>query len=315
MFAHRQRETAALHSSDRQNSPSLGLEAGLGLHGKDSGLVIGSAALSTTMPHAHHVPFGAASFVFDTDGDEPTKIDFRYPALSMALLERGQRLRGDVWNTSGIYFLVGPGQAAGSSRIYVGKSPAGVATRIVQHEASKDWWDRAVVVVANRRDGFTSAEVGWLEAAFVTRLRESIGESVANKTQPSDNTLPSYMIPELQAQIHPIEAVLRLLGVLTVAVEPEIIEEREEPASVVGDSTQGGRPVMTWLEAATAVLPEDGTSLHVHEIIDRITVQGLRDMTNARTPEATARRDLRKASSDPSSAVVQTAPSTFARRT
>ena len=258
----------------------------------------------------HSVPFGAATFVFYQESSQPTRIEFRYPSLHLALLERGQRLSGPEWRRAGIYFLIGPGESTGSYRIYVGKSPSGVATRIAQHEATKDWWDRAVVVVADRRDGFTSAEVAWLEAEFVNRLRANVGEAVDNKNQPIENTLPSYMLPELEAQVQPIEAVLRLLGVLTVASEPEVLsDESDEQVATERPPVQQH----TWLEAALLILPEDGSPLHVNEIVRRVIDRGLRDAANAKTPDATLRRDLRVNSVSDLPLVRQTAPSTFAR--
>ena len=68
------------------------------------------------------------------------------------------------------------------------------------------------------------------------------------------------MLPELEAQVQPIEAVLRLLGVLTVASEPEVLSDESEK-QVATERT----PVQqyTWLEAALLTLPEDGSPLHV----------------------------------------------------
>jgi hypothetical protein len=40
----------------------------------------------------HSVPFGAATFVFDQESSHPTRIEFRYPSLHLALLERGQHV-------------------------------------------------------------------------------------------------------------------------------------------------------------------------------------------------------------------------------
>jgi len=258
------------------------------------------------------VPFGAATFVFDDAASRPTRIEFRYPSLHMALLERGQRLSGAGWERAGVYFLLGPGDSSGTYQVYVGKSPAGVASRIVQHEASKDWWDRALVVVAGRLEGFTSAEVAWLEAEFVARLRANVGQSVANRNQPTEGTLPSYMLPELEAQIHPIEAVLRLLGVLTTSSEPQIVTGEAGLASPEATAPASSR---TWLEAALLVLPEDGSPMHVKSILEEVRHRGLREFGDARTPDATLRRDLRINAQGESPKVAQTAPATFARIT
>ena len=255
------------------------------------------------------LPFGAATFHFDPCGNQPTRIEFRLPSLRLALVERTQSLEGSEWERAGFYFLMGAGSESGGYRIYVGMSPSGVATRIKQHVKTKDWWDRALVIVADRQDGFQSSEVAWFEAAFVERLRRNAGQAVANKVQPVEATLPSWHERELEAQTIPIEAVLRLLGVLTYSSDPEIIEEEfDYTSSNTVENTSDG---LTWLECALKVLSVDGRALHVSEIVNIIRESKLRDMAGAKTPEATLRRDLRQNALSENPKVEQTAPSTF----
>lgn len=72
---------------------------------------------------------------------------------------------------------------------------------------------------------------------------------------------------------------------------------------------------MTWVEASLEVLPEDGTPMHAREILTRVVAAGLRDVSQAKTPENTLRRDLRQEVARDNNRVVQTGPSEFARRT
>jgi hypothetical protein len=73
------------------------------------------------------------------------------------------------------------------------------------------------------------------------------------------------------------------------------------------------RQELTWVEAALQVLPGDGSSLHVRDIVRLVREEGLRDLSNARTPEATLRRELRQESQREKPKVTQTAPSTFTK--
>ena len=77
------------------------------------------------------------------------------------------------------------------------------------------------------------------------------------------------------------------------------------------DVQSAGNP--TWVEATLQVLPEDGTGMHVREILLQIREHGLRNLTNMLTPENTLRRDLRQESLRERSLIVQVGPATFAR--
>jgi hypothetical protein len=261
----------------------------------------------------HTFQFGAAQFVFDPTGRDGTRIKFRLPSLQLLLVNRGQVSLGPEWNAAGIYFLFGAGDQVGSYRIYVGMAPAGVAKRVAEQEKRKEWWDRALLVVADRSGGFSTSEVAWLEARFIAKLRNELGQGVTNKVQPTGDQLEPWDEKVLEAHVAPIEAVLRLLGMLSVSAEPQIAND--DLLEVNGEMGPPSHPrqELTWVEAALQVLPSDGESLHVREIVRLVRETGLRDLSGARTPEATLRRDLRQESQRENPKVVQTAPSTFAK--
>jgi hypothetical protein len=268
--------------------------------------------------------FGAAQFVFDPTGRDGTRIKFRLPALQLLLANRGQLPTGVEWQAPGIYFLFGAGDQIGTYRIYVGMAPAGVARRVGDQEKLKEWWDRVLLVVADRSGGFSTSEVAWLEARFIAKLRSELGQSVANKVQPTGDQLEPWIERELEAHVAPIEAVLRLLGMLSVSAEPQIAndepfmqDEVEQLSSGDGEHATPSRIVgnPSWVEAALLVLPADGASVHARQILERIRERGLRDLTGMRTPENTLRRDLRQESLRDAPRVIQTGPSTFARPT
>jgi hypothetical protein len=265
----------------------------------------------------HTFQFGAAQFVFDPTGRDGTHIKFRLPSLQLMLANRGQLPVGAEWKSAGIYFLFGAGDQGGTYRIYVGMAPAGVAKRAAEQEKLKDWWDRALLVVADRSGGFSTSEVAWLEARFIAKLRNELGQSVANKVQPTGDQLEPWIEKELEAHVAPIEAVLRLLGMLSVSAEPQIVNDEEpeeaDETSLEPATTVRPRQELTWVEAALQVLPGDGSSLHVRDIVRLVREEGLRDLSNARTPEATLRRELRQESQREKPKVTQTAPSTFTK--
>lgn len=260
--------------------------------------------------------FGAAQFVFDPTGMSGTLIKFNLPALQLMVAARGQLPVNAVWQSPGIYFLFGAGDQVGTYRIYVGMAPAGVAKRVGEQEKAKEWWDRALLVVADRSSGFTTSEVAWLEARFIAKLRTELGRGVANKVQPTGDQLEPWKVRELEAHVAPIEAVLRLLGMLSVSAEPQIAND-DPDQNVAEVEVPSAPPVRitgnpSWVEAALAVLPADGSGLHAREILRLIVEGGHRTIEGMRTPENTLRRDLRVESQRDSARVEQTGPSTFA---
>ncbi len=260
--------------------------------------------------------FGAAQFVFDPSGKSGTLIKFSYPALQLMVATRNQLPKDEVWKTPGVYFLFGAGDEVGSYRIYVGMAPAGVSKRVGEQEKQKDWWDRALLVVNDRSVGFTTSEVAWLEARFIAKLRTELGGTVQNKVQPTGDQLEHWKVRELEAHVAPIEAVLRLLGMLSVSAEPQIAndEETDEPQFEQARTTPApriqGNP--TWVEAALKVLPSDGTGTRAEDILRLIKEGNYRDMTGMRTPLNTLRRDLRQESLRENARVTQVGPATFA---
>jgi hypothetical protein len=293
-------------ADERPNTSGCLPELGSGARGGSDPVVMD--------PEMQSFQFGAAQFVFDPVGNSGTLIKFSLPALQLMVVSRGQLPNEPVWRTPGIYFLFGAGDQVGTYRIYVGMAPAGVAKRVSEQERQKDWWDRALLVVADRSSGFTTSEVAWLEARFIAKLREELGDGVANKNQPSGDQLEPWKVRELEANIAPVEAVLRLLGMLSVSSEPQIANDDEAEESTEAAEAPPAREIgnPTWVEAALHVLPTDGSGVHAKELLRQIVEGGHRDVSGMRTPENTLRRDLRQEALREGGRVAQVGPSTFA---
>ena len=263
------------------------------------------------MSSKNYVPFGAATFVFDQDSTLPTVIEFRLPSIKFALVNRYQKLITDEWQKPGFYFLLGPGSVSMNYRIYVGKAPSGVANRVSQQVTDRDWWDRALIVIADRHSGFSSAEVSWFESKFISLLKNNLAGDLQNKSNPTDNSLPSYHIKELESYIPSIEAVLNLLGVLSYNNEPEIDNEPDIDKENDQNIDHGNSYQISWKDASIEALKRKGKPMHFKDIARDIIENKIRDIGKAKTPEATIRRDLRMSILNGESVFIQTAPSTF----
>lgn len=263
------------------------------------------------MTSSHTFYVGSARFTFDPTDNEPIRIRFNPLPLHMAIIRHEQLWTSDEWNQPGIYFLIGPGEGPASYRVYVGKA-ASVAKRIDQHRTGKEFWAQALVVTSDRSRGFTETDITWLEAYFITKFYAEIGQHhIDNKVKTSSNPLHDDEERDLEALAAPIEAMLRLLGMLTPDAEPEDIESDEPESRSIGEVEYPSVSHLTWVQAACEVLADAGGPLHASIILEDIVARGLRDVSNAKTPANTLRRDLRTEAQKNDGLIIQTGPSIF----
>ena len=261
----------------------------------------------------HSIPFGSATFVFDEEVNKPVVIKFRLPSLQMALIQRDKLPNENPWNAPGIYFLFSPGSDSSTPHIYIGQS-INVSVRISQHLKIREDWDRALIVVADRSEGFSTAEVEWLEGYFYNCFMERIGkERLGNKSGPSNDSLPAIHQKELFVIAQPIDAILRLLGVISPSTEPEVEQEQILESQNLNLEEREPYEFLSWVDAALKVLPYDKSSLHVKEIVKLVKDRNIKDLSNSKTPDNTARRDLRVNAQSENPKIRQTDKSTFAR--
>lgn len=177
-----------------------------------------------------HVPQGPGEVIEILD---------RSRALRLAIVERElcSQLSGE-WVTSGVYVLLWPFDEAGYFRSYVGKGS--VKERLIQHRINRSGWTRAIAVSSNQKEGFDSAEIGWLEGQIHSQIQNSSRGEVENVQEPGDETVPAYNKAHLFSVVRGVEQVMRVIG-YELANEVEVNDSKSRkrkssPISHVGIS-------------------------------------------------------------------------------
>jgi len=144
----------------------------------------------------------------------PIIAGFAEHAIRVAYVTRRDvaRLPEAEWAAPGVYLLL---SEDGAHNVYVGKS-TGLRTRVLQHKAKNSQvpnWSRAILVKRDTTDGFTSADVGYLEGRLSAELEAIPGIAVAKGKADGDATLPLHMQMSLDALLSSILAAVRLAGI------------------------------------------------------------------------------------------------------
>lgn len=152
--------------------------------------------------------------------------DFAEHAIRVGYVARRDisRLPDTEWGVPGIYVLT---TDDGSHKVYVGKS-TDLRSRVMSHKQSNahvPGWSRAVLVKRDTSNGFTSADVGYLEGRLSAELDAIPGLNVVKGKTDGDATLPSHMQMSLDSLMSSILAAVRLAGVDTHR------EDKDDPVS------------------------------------------------------------------------------------
>jgi hypothetical protein len=145
------------------------------------------------MTATHDTALPITTLLPETAADPVILFD-QHAALRFAIVERDYTLRvsADEWNRPGVYVLLDPPAADGSWGCYVGKAPAGIRARLLDHLRHKDHWRRAVLIQRDTTFGFNSAQVAWLEGRLNDLLDAAEDARPHNGNRPSDETLPAF---------------------------------------------------------------------------------------------------------------------------
>lgn len=158
----------------------------------------------------------AANVQVPSSGAAAIIADFTEHAIRVAYIARRDavRLPDAEWRVPGIYVLI---TDDGSHGVYVGKSND-LRSRVMQHKTNNvhvPTWARAMLVKRDTSNGFSSAEVGYLEGRLSAELDAISGITVVKGKTNGDATLPPHMQASLDALLSSILAAVRVSRVST----------------------------------------------------------------------------------------------------
>lgn len=229
----------------------------------------------TQMNSTPDINFERHSFVVHVPQSPGEVIEIldRNRALRLAIVERElcSRLSGE-WVTSGVYVLLWPVDNDECFKCYVGKG--NIRDRLVQHRINRSGWIRAIAVSSNQKEGFDSAEIGWLEGQIHSQIQNSSRGDVENVQEPGDESVPAYNKAHLFSVVRGLEQVMRILGYeLANETEMKDSKSRKRTASTLGQvgisdllaagllsdgdnlvSTNGQWPARAQIEAPDAIV-------------------------------------------------------------
>lgn len=145
---------------------------------------------------------------------------------------------------TGVYFLLGNDEGAiGGTRLYIGEADV-VAQRLKQHDKSKSFWDR-VVLVTSKDSNITKAHARYLESRLITMADIAGRVSMENSDRPPLPPLPEADRSDMDFFLNQLQIVLPVLGVnavrgrkITKSKSDNTNEVASELGSVHGPSSQ-----------------------------------------------------------------------------
>lgn len=188
---------------------------------------------------------------------EPTVVGFINTTVEISVMKRRAFIRKSGierhWAGTGVYLLLGPA-ADGKSVVRARPGSAGdLIRRIHQHyiDPTKSWFNR-VVLIQDTRQGFNSAEYGFIEGRLHDLCREAADVEHIFKRD-TDDTLQKHEEAEFERRYIPqICSLLELIGV-PLETAAEAAKEDAKPYQ---------RRPTAWAKAASveADREESGTS-------------------------------------------------------
>ena len=161
------------------------------------------------------LPLGKTIQIFLPDGNpRGVKIgEFTSRTVQVVLLPRAQLdfacSRGELANV-GLYFLIGDSESGNIPQLYIGEAED-CATRLKQHNKSKDWWTNAMVCIS-KTAGFTKSHVKYLEW-YCHQEAEAAGRfKVDNSTVPTKSHVSEPMVADLLDHFDTIRILTSTLG-------------------------------------------------------------------------------------------------------
>lgn len=141
----------------------------------------------------------------------------------------GKLLSRDEAERTGVYFLLGDDELS-ETRCYIGEADV-VGTRLKQHLAGKDFWDK-VVVVTSKDANITKAHGRYLESRLIALAKQAGRVHIENGTAPEVPKLPEADVSDMDEFVIQLQIVLPVLGINAIRVKPSPkvpVESQESP--------------------------------------------------------------------------------------
>lgn len=194
-------------------------------------------------------PFSLRIFVVDGDPDGLRIVErsnwvgkaLIFPRALLPSIKQRPELR-----QTGVYLLLGPDEEGEGERIYVGEGDP-VRPRLECHYAQKDFWNRAVCLIASSQQ-LNKAHVQFLEAQLIRLAKAAKRMTLDNANQPAHPTLSEADAADMQVFLDNMLGMLPVLGVhafeqaapAAAAIAATVLTCRGKGAVATGyESTQG----------------------------------------------------------------------------
>lgn len=105
----------------------------------------------------------------------------------------------------GVYLLLS------EEMVYVGQS-MDLATRIKQHLAGKDWWERAIVLTT-KDDSLNRSDIDYLESVLINKANENNKLDCDNKKKGNPQKVTKFRKVELEQYLEEAFLLMELIGV------------------------------------------------------------------------------------------------------
>lgn len=122
----------------------------------------------------------------------------------------------------GVYLLLS------NTQIYVGEA-TDLRNRIKQHDKSKAWWERAVLITTTD-NSFDQTDINYLEASFISIARNQSNLKCENKYTGNKKKLDEMKKAELDPFLEEALSIMKVLGVMKINVK-DAMEGKDDTIS------------------------------------------------------------------------------------
>ncbi|MDO4188961.1 MAG: GIY-YIG nuclease family protein [Lachnospiraceae bacterium] len=114
-------------------------------------------------------------------------------------------MSSEACNKFGVYLLLS------EEMVYVGQS-MDLATRIKQHLAGKDWWERAIVLTT-KDDSLNRSDIDYLESVLINKANDNNKLDCDNKKKGNPQKVTKFRKVELEQYLEEAFLLMELIGV------------------------------------------------------------------------------------------------------